>query len=255
MSVVTCYYTLSCFYLYFYPFIFYYHEFSMFFVFMCVLGILSLSIYCVLFFFLMIRRPPRSTRTDTLFPYTTLFRAVNYGCRQLIIELRVLLAILGRDDALLLQFCSQHVVVLDLAVEHLAIDRYRLLLQESGRAINVLFRMCITPRRDVQADRRFALTEDRGAGLVDGGTVVAIRALDDRRVRGVGTSDRRHLILRKRSRRDRRQQQDNAQSRNHGVLPVGAATAGCGGTSALSFASSSARSEIGRASCGDRVCH
>src|SRR3546814_13726331 len=29
----------------------------------------------VVFFFLMIRRPPRSTRTDTLFPYTTLFRS------------------------------------------------------------------------------------------------------------------------------------------------------------------------------------
>src|SRR3546814_9202500 len=29
-------------------------------------------------FFLIIRRPPRSTRTDTLFPYTTLFRSV-YG--------------------------------------------------------------------------------------------------------------------------------------------------------------------------------
>src|SRR3546814_1847987 len=33
--------------------------------------------FCVhLFFFLMIRRPPRSTRTDTLFPYTTLFRSL-----------------------------------------------------------------------------------------------------------------------------------------------------------------------------------
>src|SRR3546814_14553221 len=30
-------------------------------------------LFCV--FFLMIRRPPRSTRTDTLFPYTTLFRS------------------------------------------------------------------------------------------------------------------------------------------------------------------------------------
>src|SRR3546814_1524575 len=30
----------------------------------------------LLFFFLMIRRPPRATRTDTLFPYTTLFRSV-----------------------------------------------------------------------------------------------------------------------------------------------------------------------------------
>src|SRR3546814_1650545 len=29
----------------------------------------------LVFFFLMIRRPPGSTRTDTLFPYTTLFRS------------------------------------------------------------------------------------------------------------------------------------------------------------------------------------
>src|SRR3546814_5460519 len=35
---------------------------------------MSVSSLC-LFFFLMIRRPPRSTRTDTLFPYTTLFRS------------------------------------------------------------------------------------------------------------------------------------------------------------------------------------
>src|SRR3546814_19453221 len=36
------------------------------------------TVLCILllsFFFLMIRRPPRSTRTDTLFPYTTLFRS------------------------------------------------------------------------------------------------------------------------------------------------------------------------------------
>src|SRR3546814_5135287 len=32
-----------------------------------------------MFFFLMIRRPPRSTRTDTLFPYTTLFRSRRPG--------------------------------------------------------------------------------------------------------------------------------------------------------------------------------
>src|SRR3546814_1420712 len=35
-----------------------------------------MSVCCVLFvFFLMIRRPPRTTRTDTLVPYTTLFRS------------------------------------------------------------------------------------------------------------------------------------------------------------------------------------
>src|SRR3546814_13433602 len=33
------------------------------------------TVSTLFFFFLMIRRPPRSTRTDTLFPYTTLFRA------------------------------------------------------------------------------------------------------------------------------------------------------------------------------------
>src|SRR3546814_17698651 len=35
----------------------------------------SLMFFFLFFFFLMIRRPPRSTRTDTLFPYTTLFRS------------------------------------------------------------------------------------------------------------------------------------------------------------------------------------
>src|SRR3546814_19900098 len=34
---------------------------------------------CCFLFFLMIRRPPRSTRTDTLFPYTTLFRSIDYS--------------------------------------------------------------------------------------------------------------------------------------------------------------------------------
>src|SRR3546814_1763388 len=31
----------------------------------------------------MIRRPPRSTRTDTLFPYTTLFRSIDFLCMSL----------------------------------------------------------------------------------------------------------------------------------------------------------------------------
>src|SRR3546814_13311224 len=35
---------------------------------------------CVTYVFLMIRRPPRSTRTDPLFPYTTLFRSVSALC-------------------------------------------------------------------------------------------------------------------------------------------------------------------------------
>src|SRR3546814_13535706 len=46
------------------------------------------------FVFLMIRRPPRSTRTDTLFPYTTLFRSD----RALIASLSVPLPVFGRNQ-------------------------------------------------------------------------------------------------------------------------------------------------------------
>src|SRR3546814_11052585 len=35
-----------------------------------------LFLFFFFFFFLMFRRPPRSTRTDTLLPYTTLFRSL-----------------------------------------------------------------------------------------------------------------------------------------------------------------------------------
>src|SRR3546814_16685051 len=58
------------------------------------------------FFFLMIRRPPRSTRTDTLFPYTTLFRSIwgptNRGSRTFTVAQRQLAESTRsvRDDAL-----------------------------------------------------------------------------------------------------------------------------------------------------------
>src|SRR3546814_11775932 len=40
------------------------------------------ELFCSLsLFFLMLRRPPRSTRTDTLCPYTTLFLSVLRGAR------------------------------------------------------------------------------------------------------------------------------------------------------------------------------
>src|SRR3546814_3781561 len=43
---------------------------------LCFVGLAVLCCRCVLtYFFLMIRLPPISTRTDTLFPYTTLFRS------------------------------------------------------------------------------------------------------------------------------------------------------------------------------------
>src|SRR3546814_17592780 len=45
-----------------------------------ILFIIVLIFYVFFFFFFMIRRPPRSTRTDTLFPSTTLFRSPVRQC-------------------------------------------------------------------------------------------------------------------------------------------------------------------------------
>src|SRR3546814_19116023 len=41
----------------------------------CIRFFVRFSFALLFIFFLMIRLPPRSTRTDTLFPYTTLFRS------------------------------------------------------------------------------------------------------------------------------------------------------------------------------------
>src|SRR3546814_14416824 len=57
----------------------------------------------MIFFFLMLRRPPRSTRTDTLFPYTTLFRSqlLDRATRPDWLDLvRLILSELPRDEEL-----------------------------------------------------------------------------------------------------------------------------------------------------------
>src|SRR3546814_14242623 len=73
---------------------------------------------CIIYvFFLMIRRPPRSTRTDTLFPYTTLFRSR--------IEMHLDVGLLCRGDRQVLQFVfggkvrRRQIVV---ATEHLHLE-------------------------------------------------------------------------------------------------------------------------------------
>src|SRR3546814_8230053 len=46
----------------------------------CYLSLFYVAMFIFfILFFLLIRRPPRSTRTDTLFPYTTLFRSGWFG--------------------------------------------------------------------------------------------------------------------------------------------------------------------------------
>src|SRR3546814_13826681 len=44
----------------------------------CYIGLIESRMF-LMFFLLMLRRPPRATRTDTLFPYTTLFRSEGYA--------------------------------------------------------------------------------------------------------------------------------------------------------------------------------
>src|SRR3546814_12910901 len=50
-------------------------------LYLLIISCYQLVIGSSLFFFLMIRRPPRSTRTDTLFPYATLFRSPRQPAR------------------------------------------------------------------------------------------------------------------------------------------------------------------------------
>src|SRR3546814_14271403 len=74
---------------------------------------------CCYVFFLMIRRPPRSTRTDTLFPYTTLFRS----------------RLAGLDQALDARHGFQHQAVHlpDRGVEGLTVVLRRVLVGEDGK--------------------------------------------------------------------------------------------------------------------------
>src|SRR3546814_12341905 len=65
--------------------------------------------YSLCFFFLMNRRPPRSTRTDTLFPYTTLFRSL----------LLLLAQLVGGDIPL------GHLGEVDDEVDHLVLEERR----------------------------------------------------------------------------------------------------------------------------------
>src|SRR3546814_3874905 len=54
-----------------------------------------------IFFILMIRRPPRSTRTDTLFPYTTLFRALDAAPANELVAIRTYRAAMEAGDTAL----------------------------------------------------------------------------------------------------------------------------------------------------------
>src|SRR3546814_7193827 len=74
-------------------------------------------------FVLMIRRPPRSTRTDTLFPYTTLFRS-----------LAVLLAAFVLTTVAALGWLVGSLVAIIVALEYGAIARVPFVRKSSQRS-------------------------------------------------------------------------------------------------------------------------
>src|SRR3546814_8581738 len=83
----------------------------------------------------MIRRPPRSTRTDTLFPYTTLFRSID--------QARVQRAQVGIRQAIAGQVA--HLVVLDQHVALLRSEEHTSELQSLMRISYAVF--CLKKKR------------------------------------------------------------------------------------------------------------
>src|SRR3546814_21104115 len=78
------------------------------------------------FYFLMIRRPPRSTRTDTLFPYTTLFRSRHRELHRQLAEGLLAEAVDDQADRVFLADAAaaaiEHLVVGDLGRGGLVLD-------------------------------------------------------------------------------------------------------------------------------------
>src|SRR3546814_6718537 len=68
----------------------------------------------------MIRRPPRSTRTDTLFPYTTLFRAVELSQDELAMQAEDAQLDLARLRAAGYRFCMDKISDLSFDADGLA---------------------------------------------------------------------------------------------------------------------------------------
>src|SRR3546814_1375277 len=70
----------------------------------------------------MIRRPPRSTRTDTLFPYTTLFRSLRHDAGDRVVDTAALAGDLAarRVHDLFLRVIHEHRTILHALADHRA---------------------------------------------------------------------------------------------------------------------------------------
>src|SRR3546814_16919017 len=136
----------------------------------------------------MIRRPPRSTRTDTLFPYTTLFRSMTAEARPRIIGHEAERLGSGRADHLVnvdVELVGDDFHLVDEADVHRAVDILEQFREfgNLGRADrpDLVDRMAIEREADVEAGRGVT-----AAHLRDGARRDTDVARIDRKARRVG---------------------------------------------------------------------
>src|SRR3546814_8640567 len=96
----------------------------------------------------MIRRPPRSTRTDTLFPYTTLFRSVRTGVR----------VVAAEADGFVLE--GRERVPADLMVWAAGIRAPGFLADIEGLPRNHIQQLCVRANLQVDGDPRILAVGD-----------------------------------------------------------------------------------------------
>src|SRR3546814_4012818 len=97
----------------------------------------------------MIRRPPRSTRTDTLFPYTTLFRSA-------FDEVRV-----GQDDLFQAHGQFELRIVLDPQfLEHFRSEEHTSELQSLMRISYAVF--CLKKKKIIKIDTEYQYSNNTG---------------------------------------------------------------------------------------------
>src|SRR3546814_10740380 len=111
----------------------------------------------------MIRRPPRSTRTDTRFPYTTLFRAlgVPQGEHAVVIRITEQVELLAAPDG-----GGGEILV------HAGLEADVVLFEEAPRVGHLLVDA---------AERRAAVAGDEGGGVQAGGEVALALQHRDRK--------------------------------------------------------------------------
>src|SRR3546814_5665904 len=102
----------------------------------------------------MIRRPPRSTRTDTLFPYTTLFRSLQHradlvvGQSRMGMNHRLVELVVGHLSRLAQRDLADHGQAIDLRIQRTRSEEHTSELQSLMRISYAVF--CLKKKKQTQ---------------------------------------------------------------------------------------------------------